>query len=96
MTKRKMLAKDKKMDSVRLTPQEDRQMELLARWFQDHRVDWWRFVGEERAVRLGIDLNDKPSRQSLWIIGLDQVASAVRAFRRRTIPRIAPKLPPAE
>lgn len=78
---KKLLAKDKKKDPVRLTPQEDRQMELLARWFQDRRAAWWKFVGKERADRLGIDLNDKPSRQSLWLIGLEHVASEVKVFR---------------
>ena len=80
MTKR-LLAKDKKNDPVRLTPREDRQMKLLARWFQDRRVAWQQFVGEERAARLGIDLSAKPSRQSLWIIGLEHVAAEVKAFR---------------
>ena len=78
---KKGYAKDKKKDPIRLTPQEDRQMKRMARWFEDHRAAWREFVSTERAVRLGIDLNVKPSRQSLWIIGLEHVANEVKAFR---------------
>ena len=78
---KKGYANAKKKDPVRLTPQEDRRMKFMARWFEDHQIAWRRFVGKERAARLGIDLNAKPSRQSLWIIGLELVAAEVKAFR---------------
>ena len=78
---KRQLTKDRKKYPIRLTPQEDRQMKLLARWFQDRRTTWRKFVGEERAARLGINLDAEPSRQALWIIGLDHVAAEVKAFR---------------
>jgi len=78
---RKLLAKEKKKDPVRLTPVQDRKLERVVRYFKDHRDEWTRFVGADRAKRLGIDLNITPSRQSLWIIFLDAGLTRVRMFR---------------
>ena len=78
---KKLLAKDKKKDPVRLTPVQDRKLERVVRYFKDHRGTWTAFVTLERARRLKIDLNVTPSRQSLWIIALDMLLTNVRIFR---------------
>ena len=92
---KRLKAVEKKKEAIRLAPKQDRQIELLARWFQDHKDKWRTFVGVDRAKRLGIDLDAKPSRQSLWLVGLELVASDIRTFRASGLvrgPVIARKL----